>query len=76
VNVFPAIVSVPLRAAVLVFASTEYCTVPFPLPEAPEVTLTQVALLTAVHAHPLVVDTFTLPVVAAEPTWAPAGEMP
>jgi len=37
VNVWPAIVIVPIRA-VEVFASTEYCTTPFPFPLEPDVT--------------------------------------
>ena len=60
VNVFPAIVSVPVRCGPLL-AATAYSTVPFPLPLAPAVTVTKPELLTAVHAHPLVVITFTLP---------------
>ena len=51
-NVWPAIVSVPIRSAVL-FGATPNATVPLPLPVAPEVTVIHGALLVAVHAHPL-----------------------
>src|SRR5262249_51591446 len=65
VNVWPAIVIVPLRAAP-VFAATEYVTVPLPVPLLPAVIVIHDALLAAVHAH-VVADavTVTLPVVAA-----------
>jgi len=44
-----------------VFAATEYVTVPLPVPEAPDVTFSQlVLLLTAVHAHPVSEVTFTV----------------
>ena len=48
-NVWPAIVAVPLRAVVAVFAPILNVTLPLPLPPAPAVTMIQVALLTAVH---------------------------
>jgi hypothetical protein len=53
VNVWPAIVSVPLRGVPLGFAVALKATVPPPVPLAPLVTVSQdVALLTAVQAHP------------------------
>ncbi len=52
VTVCPATVSVPTRWAVDVFAVALKVTVPFPLPLAPPVTLSQAALLVAVQAHP------------------------
>ena len=52
VNVWPAMVSVPVRAAP-VLAATLNATVPGPLPLAPLVTVIQVVLLTPVHAHPV-----------------------
>ena len=58
VNVWPAIVSVPLRAAP-VLAATLNSTDPLPLPLAPEVMLIQDALVDAVHVQPPVVDTDT-----------------
>jgi len=51
VNVCPAIVSVPARAAP-VFAAKVNATVPLPLPLDPAVTESHAALLVAVHAHP------------------------
>ena len=67
VNVWPAIVSVPLRAAP-VLAVTLNSTDPLPLPIAPDVRLIHDALVAAVHPHPLLVDTATglpAPAVAA-----------
>ena len=52
VNVRPAIVTVPARCVVPVFAAIEYPTVPLPLPLAPEVIVIHGTLLDAVHAHP------------------------
>lgn len=63
-----AIVSVPDRAAP-VLAATLKPTVPLPVPAAPDVTESQVALLTAVHAHAAVVVRFTVPVPAAAPAF-------
>jgi hypothetical protein len=76
VKVWPAIVMVPLRVDVPGLAATEYATCPFPLPFAPLVTVTHDVLLLAVHAQPLAAVTATFPVVAADPTFAPTGEMP
>ena len=45
-------VNVPKRLAPELFAETEYVTVPLPVPEPPDTTLIQPALLTAVHGHP------------------------
>ena len=45
-------VNVPTRLAPVVFAATEYVTVPLPEPEPPDVTSIQLALLTAVQGHP------------------------
>jgi hypothetical protein len=53
--------SVPVREPP-VFAATRYRTVPSPVPDAPEVIVIHDTLLVAVHVHPLVVSTFTLPV--------------
>jgi hypothetical protein len=58
VNVWPAIVRLPVRAAP-VFAVTLNPTDPLPLPLAPDVTLIQEALAEAVHVQPVVVDTDT-----------------
>jgi hypothetical protein len=68
VNVWPAIVSVPLRAAP-VLAVTLNSTDPLPLPLAPDVTLIHGALVDAVHVQPPVVDTDTgVPAPADAPT--------
>lgn len=50
VNVCPAIVIVPLRAAP-VLAAAANATVPLPVPDAPLVTVSHDALAAAVHAH-------------------------
>src|SRR5690242_19720918 len=73
VNVWPATLSVPLRAAVVVFAPTEYASVPLPVPDAPEVTVIQLALLIDPHAHEEV--TLTEPVAPPEPTLTEVGVM-
>jgi hypothetical protein len=51
VNVCPAIVTVAMRAAALVLAATVMLTVPFPVPLAPDVILTKVAVVLAVHGQ-------------------------
>ena len=56
---WPAIVTVPVRFVVPVFAATFTLTVPFPLPDAPAVTVIHESLLTAVHAHDVVAVTVT-----------------
>jgi hypothetical protein len=62
VNVFPPIVSVPLRAVVDGFAVALNATDPLPLPDPPDVIVSQVALLVFVHAHPVAALTVTVPV--------------
>lgn len=42
----------PLRGVVVLFAETEYVTVPFPLPVAPDTMLIQLTLLAARQEHP------------------------
>jgi hypothetical protein len=66
VNVCVAIVSVPVRAAP-VFAAMLKPTDPFPVPDAPDVTVSHGALLTAVHtqAAPAVTLDVPVPAVAA-----------
>ena len=49
VNVWPAIVSVPVRCADDGLAATEYVTVPLPRPGAPDVMLMKPSLLPAVQ---------------------------
>jgi hypothetical protein len=63
VKVLPAIVSVPLRGVVAVFAATLNVTEPLPDPLEPAVTVIQLALLVAVHPHPAVAATLALPVL-------------
>jgi len=58
VNVWPAIVSVPVRATPL-FAATLKTVEPGPLPLEPDVIVIQDALLAAFHPQPLPVDTLT-----------------
>ena len=57
VNVWPAMVSVPVRAGP-VFAATVKFTVPLPVPDVTP-SVSHAALLTAVHVHPAVVVTAT-----------------
>jgi hypothetical protein len=59
VNVCPAIVSVPVRAAPTFF-DTLKPTLPFPVSLAPDVTVIHESLLTAVHEQPAGVVTFTV----------------
>jgi hypothetical protein len=61
VNVWPAIVSVPVRAAPP-FGLTLNVTVPFPVPEPPVTIAIQFAFEAAVQAHEPSVVTATLPV--------------
>jgi len=46
-----------------------------PVPAAPAVMVTQLALLVAVHAHPVAAVTVTVPVPAADVGLADAGEI-
>src|SRR5262245_17866696 len=66
VNVCPAIVSVPVRDVVVVFAATLKLTDPPPLPLAPEVIVSHGLFATAVQLQPVPEFTVTVPVVAAE----------
>jgi len=60
VKVCPAMVNVPMRLVSALFAATEYVTVPLPVPDLPDTTLIQLALLTAVQEHPDIEVTFTV----------------
>ena len=64
-KVAPAIVIVPLRGVVAVFAAALIPTVPLPLPLAPDVTLNHVSLLTAAHGQPVPAVMLTVPVPPA-----------
>ena len=68
VNVWPATVRVPVRATPVVFAAAEKLTRPFPVPDAPVVIVSQLALLVAVHAHPLAEVTVIEPEPPTEAT--------
>ncbi len=69
-------VSVALRALVLVLPVTDHVTVPLPDPLA-GVQVSQVgALLEAVQAQPALAVTVTVPLPAAELGEAPVGEIP
>jgi len=68
VNVCPATVRVPARDVASVFAATENCTVPLPVPDAPAVTDSQETLAVADHVQLAPVVTFTEPVVLDAPT--------
>ena len=75
VNVAPAIVSVPVRPVVRVFAAMLNAAVPEAAPVAPPVTVIHAALLMVAQVHPAVAVTALLPVPpAAEIDWLP-GEM-
>jgi len=74
VNVFPPIVSVAVRAAPL-FAETLNAITPLPVPDAPCVTASHAALLTAVHEHAAPVVSETVPLLWPGPTLRLVGEM-
>ena len=57
VNVWPATVSMPFRAAPVGFPATVNAAVPDPLPLAPDVIVIQDAVLAAVQAQPSIVVT-------------------
>jgi hypothetical protein len=61
VIVKPATASTPLRVLPLAFGAARYDTVPLPVPLAPDLTVSQEALLDAVHWQALAVVTDTEP---------------
>jgi hypothetical protein len=65
-SVWPATVIVPERVTVLVFRAAVKATVPFPLPDAPDVMTNQATLLIAVHEQPGAVVTPMVPVAPAD----------
>jgi hypothetical protein len=75
VKLWPAIVSVAVRATVMLFAATLKLTVPLADPLDPAVTVTQLASLVAVHAQPVIVVTATLPVPPLAAKACVNGEM-
>jgi hypothetical protein len=68
VTVCPAIVTEPVREALLVFAAMPSDTVPLPEPAEPPVMVIHGVELAAVHAHPEPAVTSTVPVDAADRT--------
>ena len=68
-------VIVPVRAAVAAFAAAEYPTGPEPVPDAPDVTVSQLAFDKAVHVQPVPAVTETLPVDAVAANVAEVGEI-
>ena len=74
-KVVPAIVSVPDRFVVAVFAATLNDAVPLPVPLAPPVTVIHAALLAAVHAHPAPAVTVLLPLPPAAAKESLVGEI-
>ena len=74
-NVAPAIVSVPVRLVVTVFAATSNVTEPLPDPVAPAVTVIHAALLAAVHAQPVAAVTLLPPLPPAAVKDWPTGEI-
>jgi hypothetical protein len=76
VNVCPAMLSVPVRTDVAVFAVAAKLTVPFPLPGVPPVIDSHDAALVAVQAQPALALTPTAPVAAAAPTAADVADNP
>jgi hypothetical protein len=75
VNVLPPIVNVPLRGDVTVLTSTLNEAEPLPDPLAPAVTVIQLALLTAVHAHPVAAETPADPEPPAATAFSDDGEI-
>jgi hypothetical protein len=61
VTVWPAIVNVPVRGVLAVFAAIDSDTVPVPLPVAPPVTVIHGSALAAVHEQPATEVTEMLP---------------
>jgi hypothetical protein len=78
-NVLPAMVIVPVRSAAFGLAATVKLTVPLPLPLAPELTVMNGELLTAVHVDDgqlPVKATLTMPVLPEAPKFWLDGLMP
>jgi len=74
VTVLPAIVTVPIRSALPVFAATVSETLPVPVPEAPLAIVIQLALEAADQSHVSVAVTATDTEPPSEATAAVAGE--
>ena len=74
-NVWPAIVSVPVRELVPVFAVALKLTEPLPVPEAPPVTVSHPSLLVADHEQPAAAVTADVLAPPAAGIVALTGEM-
>jgi len=74
VNVCPAAVIVPLRAAPA-FTATRYSIVPSPLPDWPDVMVSHSAFPVADHAHSNPAVTWIVPAELSEPTLVLVGAM-
>jgi hypothetical protein len=74
VKVLPAIVTVPVRAAPVLFAVALSVTEPLPVPDCPEATLSHPALLAAVQLHPDPADTNTVVFVGPAPAETLTGD--
>ena len=59
-NVWPAMVNVPVRAPVVLAAALN-ATLPFPVPLAPDVIVSQPAFAVAVQVQPVAAETATFP---------------
>jgi hypothetical protein len=75
VNVWPAIVRIPVRELVLVLAVVDQLTDPSPVPLAGVQANQVVALLDPVQPQPAPAVTLTEPVLAAEPGLADVDEI-
>jgi hypothetical protein len=76
VKVCPAIVNVPVRCEIVVFAATLYGTLPFPVPLVAPVSVIHAAFVVADHVQPLPTVTVTLPVAPPEAADTLVGAMP
>ena len=74
VKICPAMLSVPVRAGPVLAAAVK-ATAPLPLPLAPEVIVSQFALLVAVQRQPPGEVTVTVPVPPAAATFCDVGAM-
>ena len=74
-NVWPAIVAVPVRALPVLFALAFSVTLPLPVPDAADVTVTHGELLAAVQLQPVCVNTNTDVVAAPAATETLSGDI-
>ena len=72
-NAWPAMLAVPMRVVVAVFAATAKVTEPGPVRPAPSGNVRNPLLLVALHAHPVCVVTLTTPLDAVSATLALEG---